>query len=108
MGIYKVTAPKPVLDTEPGETLEHDFTATEEADLLAAGRLEIVPRQYRNVGTSTVADAEPGKTFTHSFTVGQEQALLEGGHIERVDTPKPKAKAKDPEPAAASPDKKES
>lgn len=97
MGIYKVTAPKPVLDVEPGEILEHDFTPEEESDLVAAGRLELVPREYRNIGTSNVADAEPGEKFTHAFTVGQEQALLAGGHIERVDT-KPKAKAK---PAAA-------
>jgi hypothetical protein len=103
MGIYKVTAPKPVLDAEPGEILEHDFTATDEADLVAAGRIEIVPRPYRVIGSSTVCDTAPGKTFTHAFTVGQEQALLEGGHIERVDTTKPKAK-----PAATTTDKKES
>ena len=108
MGIYKVTAPKPVLDAEPGETLEHDFTQNEEADLLAAGRLEIVPREYRVIGSSKVCDTEPGKTFTHAFTVGQEQALFTGGHIERVES-KPKAKAKPAAPEATTPDdKKES
>ena len=108
MGIYKVTAPKPVLDVEPGEILEHDFTVAEEADLVAAGRLEIVPRQYRVIGSSNVCDTEPGKTFTHAFTVGQEQALLEGGHVERVDTAKPKAKAKPAAPEATTDDGKES
>lgn len=105
MGIYKVTAPKPVLDAEPGEILEHDFTAGEEADLLANGRLELVPREYRVIGTSKVCDTEPGKTFTHAFTVGQEGALLEGGHVERVET-KPKAKAKPAAPEAPTPDDK--
>jgi hypothetical protein len=107
MGIYNVTAPKPVCDVEPGEILEHDFTAAEEADLLAAGRLEIVPRKYRVVGSSNVADTKPGETFTHAFTVGQEQALLAGGHVERVDTAKPKAKASPPAADATNDKKKE-
>ncbi len=98
MGIYKVTAPKPVLDVEPGEILEHDFAPDEEADLLAAGRLELVPREYRNIGTSAVCGAEPGKTFKHAFTAGQEAALIAGGHIERVET-KPKG-GKGGKPAA--------
>ena len=94
MGIYKVTAPKPVHDIDPGQTAELDLTAEEESDLVAAGRLELVPRDYRVIGTSKVCDTEPGGTFKHAFTVGQEAALFAGGHIERVDSaPKPKAKA---------------
>lgn len=81
---YKVTAPRPVLDAEPGTEVEFDLTAQEEADLVAAGRLEILPREYRNVGTSVVHDAEPGKKFTAALTAGQEQALIQGGHIEVV------------------------
>lgn len=84
MGIYKVTAPRDVLDHEPGSVFEHDFAAAEEADLLANGRLELVPRDYEVVGSSRVCDTEPGGKFKAAFTVGQEQALLDGGHIERV------------------------
>lgn len=89
MGIYKVIAPTAVVDVEPGETFEHEFDSATEADLLANGRIEIVPRDYRVVGSSTVCDTKPGKTFKGTFTVGQEQALLDGGHIERVETKQP-------------------
>lgn len=84
MNRYRVTGPRPVLDAEPGEVLEHEFTAPEERDLLAAGRLEIIPRPYLVVGTSRVHDTDPGGTFTAGLPVGQEAALMEGGHIERV------------------------
>lgn len=84
MGIYKVTAPRDVLDHEHGSIFEHDFDASEEADLLSNGRLELVPREYEVVGSSRVCNTEPGGKFKAAFTVGQEQALLDGGHIERV------------------------
>ncbi len=89
MNRYRVTGPRPVLDAEPGEVLEHEFTAQEEQDLLAAGRVEIIPRPYLVVGTSRVHDTDPGGTFTAGLPVGQEAALLEGGHIERVPEPAP-------------------
>jgi len=81
---YRVTGPRSVLATEPGEVLEHEFTAQEERDLLDAGRLEIIPRPYLVVGTSRVHDTAPGGTFTLGLPVGQEAALMEGGHIERA------------------------
>ena len=74
-----------MLDVEPGEELEADFSAEEEAEYLTGGRLEIVAREYEVVGTSVVHGAKPGERFTAALTVGQEQALFEGGHIERVD-----------------------
>lgn len=100
MGMYKVTAPRDVLDHEPGSVFEYDFTAADEADLLANGRLELVPREYEVVGASRVCDTKPGGKFKAAFTVGQEQALLDGGHIERV------AKEKRP-PKPTTTDKKE-
>lgn len=86
---YRVTGPRPVLDAEPGEVLEHEFTTQEERDLLDAGRVEIIPRPYLVVGTSRVHDTDPGGTFTAGLPVGQEAALIEGGHIERVPDPAP-------------------
>lgn len=82
MGIYKVTSPREVLDVEPGGTLEHDFTAEEEADLVAAGRLEILPSEYRNIGGREVYGAQPGETFKAALTVPQAQLLVDGGHVE--------------------------
>lgn len=82
---YRVTGGRPVLDVEPGDELEHAFTAEEEATLLAQGRVEMLPREYRNVGTRRVEGSAPGETFEHAYTVGQEQALIEGGHIEPTD-----------------------
>ena len=82
---YRVSGGRPVLDVEPGDELEHAFTAEEEATLLAQGRLEILPRQYRNTGARTVHGAEPGEEFEAALTVGQEQALLDAGHAEALD-----------------------
>jgi hypothetical protein len=81
---YKVTAPKPVLDAEPGETFTHEFTPDEEADLIAAGRVEIVPSEFRVVGGSTVHGAEPGKTFKAAIPLGPKNALIDAGHIEQL------------------------
>lgn len=105
---YKVIAPSAMFTHDPGEVFEHDFSPSDEADLIANGRIEIVPREYRVVGSSTVNETEPGKTFTGTFTVGQERALLDGGHIERVES-KPKAKAEKgtTKPEATNPDEKE-
>lgn len=85
---YRVTGHRPVLDHEPGSEFEHDFTAIEEAEHVAAGRLEIVPQTYKVVGHKTVFGTEPGKEFTVAMTATQEAQLVEGGHIKRA-APKP-------------------
>lgn len=82
---YRVTGGRPVLDVEPGDELEHAFTAEEEATLLTQGRLEILPRTYKNTGTRVVHGAAPGEEFEAALTVGQEQALIEAGHAEPAD-----------------------
>lgn len=101
MNRYLVTAPRPVLDHDPGSEFDHELTASEEAELVSSGRLQIVPRRYRVVGTSRVSGTEPGSTFLGRYTVDQEAALL-GGHIERIDshTPAVKAPKPDAKPAA--------
>jgi len=81
---YLVTGPRPVLDHALGDEFEHDFIDSQEADLVAGGRLAIVPGRYEVVGTQHVMDTPPGGTFEHAFTRPQERALLEGGHLERV------------------------
>lgn len=94
MGLYKVTSPRAVLDVEPGDTLEHDFTAAEEADLVAARRLEILPSEYLVIGPSEVYGAKPGETFKAALTVHEAQLLEDAGHVERAakkQASKPKA-----------------
>jgi ribosomal protein L20A (L18A) len=86
MKSYRVTGARAVLDAEPGEELQHEFSAEEEADLLASGRLELIPREYRNVGTCVVYDAKPGDKFKRALRIPEEQALIEGGHIEATET----------------------
>ncbi len=85
---YRVTGARPVLDTPPGGEFDHEYTAEEEADHLAAGRLVIVPRRYQVVGASRVHGTDPGGHFTAAFTAGQEAALTAGGHVERADDEK--------------------
>lgn len=79
---YKVTGPRSVLDAEPGEELEHEFTAEEEADQIAAGRLAIVPVEYEVIGASNVFDAEPGEKFTRALRIDEEAHLVDGGFVE--------------------------
>lgn len=89
MGLYKVTGPTPVLDANPGDTLEHDFTADEEADLLDRGRVELVPQKYKLLeGQMNLAGVayEPGDTFDAAFTVPEEQSHLASGRIAHVKT----------------------
>lgn len=88
---YRVTAPRDVLDHEPGSTFEQEFGAEDEADLLDNGRLELVPREYEVVGSSVVCGTKPGGKFMGAFRVHQEAALIEGGHVERVVTKKKSA-----------------
>lgn len=46
-----------------GEEFETDLTVEEEAENLASGLIEIVPREYKVVGTSVVFETQPGGTF---------------------------------------------
>ena len=92
MNRYLVTGPRPVLDHAPGDTVEADLTADQEAAHLSAGRLRILPRPYRVVGPLQVHDTDPGGTFEAALTVPQERALTEAGHIERADATVTKSK----------------
>jgi len=74
-----------------GEEFETDLSVEEEADALKSGAIEIVPREYKVVGTSFVFDTPPGETFIAAIPRGQEELLL-GYHLERVAS-KSKAKA---------------
>jgi len=94
MNRYKVVGPRAVLDAEPGQEFDYEFSEVEEADMLAAGRLEIVPCRYQVVGGSEVFETKPGDYFEAALLVGQEAALLAGGHIERA---KPAKKSKEKE-----------
>lgn len=75
-----------------GDEFDREFTETDEADNLAAGLIEIVPREYR-VLQGRVYEAVTGETFTAALTIGQESHLVNAGFIERVE----------PEPAAEKP-----
>jgi len=92
---YRVTGARPVLDHKPGEEFEHEFDeSAEEASYLDAGRLELLPRAYRVIGTSGIDAGSPGdpappdEVFEAALPIELEQALLEAGHIERT-TAKP-------------------
>jgi hypothetical protein len=78
-----------------GEEFDKEFeSAEDEAENLRSGLIEIVPREYRVIGTSEVLGhvAQDGP-FSAAIPKGQEELLL-GYHIERVEESKPKAKAK--------------
>lgn len=81
---YKVAAQRAVFDVEPGEEFERELSPSEEADMLASGRLEIVPRKYR-VLSRNFTGGEAGKEIEAAYPVEIERTLIEGGHIERVD-----------------------
>jgi hypothetical protein len=68
-----------------GDEFDHEFTDEDEATNLASGLLEIVPRTYRNVGTSQVDGHDPGETFEAAMSRGREALLFAGGHLEPVD-----------------------
>jgi hypothetical protein len=75
-----------------GEEFDYEFTAEEEAQNLASGLLEIVPRTYKVVSDSVVHDTQPGETFDAALPIGVEEHLVVSGHIKRVDPPAPKPK----------------
>ncbi len=86
---YRATGARPVLDNKPGSEFEAELEEAEESELLANGRIEILPRAYKVVGSSRVMDVEQGGVFEAVFRIGQERMLVEAGHIERT-TAKPK------------------
>lgn len=65
---------------------EAEFTASEEADHLGGGHLEIVPRAYRVLSNNFAAGTQ-GSDVDLAMPVEQEAALIQGGHIERADKP---------------------
>jgi hypothetical protein len=77
---YRALTPAAVAMFADG-VLDLDLTKSQEADYLAAGLLELVPRKYRAV--------------SNNYAVPQgEAALIAGGHIERVDD-KPEPESSD-------------
>lgn len=64
------------------EVLDLELGVAEEADLLARGELEIVPRQYRVLSENY--QVPQGEVFEGAFPIETEAALINGGHIERV------------------------
>ena len=76
------------------DEFEADLSATEEADELAGGHLEIVARPYK-VLSNNFAAGEQGEGVDLALLVEQEAALVQGGHIERVEKPgKPTSRKK--------------
>ena len=66
------------------DVVDLDLTATEEADALGAGVLELVPRAYR-VLSNNYAAGEQGSEVELALLVEHEAALIQGGHLERVE-----------------------
>jgi len=71
------------------DDLELDLSATEEADALSGGHLEIVARPYK-VLVNNYAAADQGETVDLALPVENEAALLVGGILERADPAKKK------------------
>jgi hypothetical protein len=68
------------------DTFEADLSPVDEADELAGGHLEIVPRTYR-VLSNNYSAGKQGDLVDLALPVENEAALIAGGHIERVDKP---------------------
>lgn len=92
MNTYRVLLPL-LVHTEDGaygqgEVFEKTFDSVEdEAANLDSGLLEIVPREYKNIGGSIVHGAAPGEVFEAALRMHEEELLTQGGHIERVERP---------------------
>lgn len=82
MNTYKAVGAAAVAAYGEG-TVELDFTASEEADRLSAGVLELVPRPYR-VLTNNYEAGNQDEVVELALLVETEAALLAGGHLERV------------------------
>lgn len=95
MARYLVTGPRPVYDVSPGEELRRELSVEEEEDLLAAGRIRVLPEKYRVVGPRPILGAEPGATVEMALRRGQRDHLIEAGHIEPApSSPRPVKPAK--------------
>lgn len=70
---------------------EAEYSAVEEADHLAGGHLEIVPRAY-TVLSNNYSAGKQGSVVDLALPVEVEAALVQGGHIERVDAKSAKKK----------------
>lgn len=66
------------------DVVDLDLSVIEEADMIAAGHLEIVPRSYR-VLSNNYAAGEQGETVDLALPIEVEAALISGGHLVRVD-----------------------
>ena len=102
MRTYRATGSVPLPAIEVGDTFAHAFTAEAEAELVAAGRIEILPRAYRNVGSRRVFEVDPGGRFEAALSLAQEGQLVAAGHIEPVEAKKqtkPEGSKADAEPA---------
>ncbi|HET6915734.1 MAG TPA: hypothetical protein VFH56_06545 [Acidimicrobiales bacterium] len=66
------------------EPFEADLSAVDEADELAGGHLEIVPRPYRVLVNNYTRGAQ-GEVVDLPLRVDEERALLAGGIVERAD-----------------------
>lgn len=77
---------------DPAE-FEADLSATDEADELSGGHLEIVPRPYRVLVNNFTAGKQ-GDTVDLALRVEQEGALLSGGILERAEPAKKKSTRK--------------
>jgi len=75
------------------DVVEREFTPSDEADMVSAGHLEIVPRPYK-VLVNNYAEGEQGDVVDLALPVENEAALVSGGILERVDPVKPKPKKK--------------
>ena len=82
---YKVITGGGWWGVEDGDTVDIDITPSEENEMVAAGRLEILPATYKVVGNQEVYGTKSGKEFEAALSAEQEAALIEGGHIKRVD-----------------------
>lgn len=75
------------------EPVELDLTAGEEADLLSAGHVEIVPRPYK-VLVSNCTHGAQDSVVDLALPVDTEAALTLGGILERHDAPAKPARKK--------------
>lgn len=101
MNTYRALSPPAEAMFGPG-VFERDFSASEEADLIGAGLVALVPRSYVVLSDNYVIPGDEGAVFiTHqgdrfeaAIPVDVEAALVAGGHIERTTDPQPTPKRK--------------
>jgi hypothetical protein len=89
---YRALSPAAEAAYESG-VFEREFSPSEEADVLASGLVEIVPRKYK-VLSNNYAAGKQGDVVTLALLVDHEAALVSGGHLKRVDEPEPKPRGK--------------